>query len=136
MFEKQGDRLRWTEYPIAVFDDESGRFERRDTGQYARILGYWEPTEVQLADIRDGLQVNSRGSKTKTLRGSDAKGWTSGRRGATGSASVISYEEVWAIEGLPSRPVFTRSDFMGGGRTDTLEGSIRVHHDAGRAPTR
>lgn len=124
VFEKQGNGLRWTEYPIAVFDDESGRFERRDTGQYARILGSWEPSEGQLADIRDGLQVNSRGSKTKTLRGSDAQGWTSGRRGASGSASVISYEEVWAIEGLPARPVFTRSDYMGGGRTDTLEGGI------------
>lgn len=124
VFEKQGNNLRWTEYPIAVFDDESGRFERRDSGQYARILGSWEPSEGQLADIRDGLQVNSRGSKTKTLRGADAQGWTSGRRGASGSASVISYEEVWAIEGLPARPVFTRSDFMGGGRTDTLEGGI------------
>src|SRR5262245_9315616 len=124
VFEKQGTNLKWTEYPIAVFDDESGRFERRDSGQYARILGSWEPSEAQLADIRDGLQVNSRGSKTKTLRGADAKGWTSGRRGSSGSASVISYEEVWAIEGLPARPVFTRSDFMGGGRTDTLEGSI------------
>ncbi|HEX5066770.1 MAG TPA: hypothetical protein VFY49_11700 [Myxococcota bacterium] len=125
VFEKQGTNLKWTEYPIAVFDDESGRFERRDSGQYARILGSWEPSEAQLADIRDGLQVNSRGSKTKTLRGADAKGWTSGRRGGgSASASVISYEEVWAIEGLPARPVFTRSDFMGGGRTDTLEGSI------------
>ena len=73
VFEKQGTNLRWTEYPIAVFDDESGRFERRDSGQYARILGSWEPSEGQLADIRDGLQVNSRGSKTKTLRGSDAQ---------------------------------------------------------------
>jgi hypothetical protein len=124
VFERQGANLKWTEFPIAVFDDESGRFERRDTGQYARILGSWEPSEGQLADIRDGLQVNTRGSKTKTLRGADAKGWTSGRRGTSGSASVISYEEVWAIEGLPARPVFTRSDFMGSGRTDTLEGGI------------
>ena len=125
VFETQGTNLKWTEYPIAVFDDESGRFERRDSGQYARILGSWEPSEAQLADIHDGLQVNTRGSKMKTLRGSDAKGWTSGRRGGgSASASVISYEEVWTIEGLPARPVFTRSDFMGGGRTDTLEGSI------------
>jgi hypothetical protein len=123
VFERQGGGLRWTEYPIAVFDDESGRFERRDSGQYARILGAWEPSEAQLGDIRDGLQVNTRGSKTKTLRGSDAQGWTSGRRGSSASASVISYEEVWSIEGLPARPVFTRSDFMGSGRTDTLEGS-------------
>ena len=122
VFEKQGNGLKWTEYPIAVFDDESGRFERRDTGQYARILHFWEPSDAQLADIRDGLKVNSRGSKTKTLRGSDAKGWSSGRRAAAGSASVVTYQEVWSIEGAATLPVFTRSDFMGGGRTDTLEG--------------
>ena len=30
VFEAAGDRLRWTEFPIVVFDDESGRFERRE----------------------------------------------------------------------------------------------------------
>jgi hypothetical protein len=122
VFERLGNRLEWTDYPIVVFEDESGRFERRDTGQYARILHYWEPNEVQLADIRDGLQVNSRGSKSKSLRGSDAKGWSSVRRAAASSASVVTYQEVWSIDDVQGLPVFTRSDFLGGGRTDTLEG--------------
>jgi murein DD-endopeptidase MepM/ murein hydrolase activator NlpD len=125
VFEKQGTRLRWTEYPIVVFEDESGRFERRQTGQYARILHFWEPSDVQLADIKDGLKVNSRGSKTKTLRGSDAKGWTSGKRTAAASASVLTYTEIWQIAGLPSEPVFSRSDVMGGGSSDSLEGLTR-----------
>ncbi|HXK23483.1 MAG TPA: hypothetical protein VMS55_12485 [Myxococcota bacterium] len=123
VFEKDGNRLRWTEYPIAVFEDESGRFERRDTGQYARILHYWEPSEAQLADIKDGLQVNTRGTKTKTLRGSDAQGWSSGRRAGAASASVVTYEEVWSIDDPEKLPVFKRSDFMGSGRSDTLEGT-------------
>jgi hypothetical protein len=123
VFEKDGNRLRWTEYPIAVFDDESGRFERRDTGQYARILSYWEPSEAQLADIKDGLQVNTRGTKTKTLRGSDAQGWSSGRRASAASASVVTYEEVWSIDDPGNLPVFKRSDYMGSGRSDTLEGT-------------
>lgn len=122
VFEKEGRGLRWTEYPIVVFGDESGRFERRQSGQYARILHFWEPSEPQLLDIRDGLQVNTRGSKTKTLRGSEAMGWSSGRRAGAASASVVTYQEVWSIEGSPQLPVFRRSDFMGGGRTDTLEG--------------
>lgn len=122
VFEKKGRRLSWTEYPIVVFDDASGRFERRPTGQYARILHHWEPSASQRADIADGLQVNSRGSKQKTLRGSDAEGWTSSRSISAASASVVTYQEVWSIEGLPTRPVFTRSDIMGGGRTDTLAG--------------
>jgi hypothetical protein len=125
VFERKGRRLKWTEYPIVVFEDETGRFERRSTGQYSRILHHWEPDEGQRADIRDGLQVNSRGARTKTLRGSDADGWSSSRSGgaaSAASASVITYEEVWSVEGLPARPVFRRSDVLGGGRTDTMEG--------------
>lgn len=125
VFEDQGRRLGWTEYPIVVFDDETGRFERRSTGQYARILHSWEPDAGQRADIADGLRVNTRGSKSKTLRGSDAQGWSSGRRQSAASASVITYEEVWSIEDLASLPVFTRRDYMGGGRTDSIEGAIR-----------
>lgn len=122
VFARKGRRLQWTVYPIVVFDDESGRFERRSTGQYARILAYWEPNDAQLKDIRDGLQVNPRGSKEKSLRGSDEDGWSSSRRTSVASASVVTYQEVWTIDGLPSRPVFSRSDFLGGGRTDSLEG--------------
>jgi len=122
VFEPKGRRLEWTEYPIVVFDDDTGRFERRANGQYARILHSWEPSETQLADIRDGLQVNNRGSKSKRLRGSDADGWNSGRSAGAASASVVTYQEVWSIEGLPDRPVFRRQDFLGGGRTDTMEG--------------
>lgn len=122
VFEPKGKRLRWTEYPIVVFDDESGRFERRATGQYARILHHWEPDAGQRADIRDGLQVNQRGSKSKTLRGSDARGWSSSRSMGAASASVVTYQEIWSIEGLPGRPVFRRADMLGGGRTDTMAG--------------
>ncbi len=122
VFAKKGRSITWTEYPIVVFDDEKGRFERRHTGQYARILHFWEPTASQRSDIRDGLQVNSRGSKNKRLRGSDAKGWSSSRSSGAASASVVTYQEVWTIEGMPTKPVFSRMDFLGGGRTDTMEG--------------
>jgi murein DD-endopeptidase MepM/ murein hydrolase activator NlpD len=134
VFEQKGRRLRWIEYPIVVFDDETGRFERRHTGQYARILHYWEPNGGQRANIAGGLKVNSRGSKNKTLRGSDAKGWSSGRRGSAASASVVTYEEVWSIEGLPDQPVFRRADFMGGGRTDTMEGLTEYATTERRGP--
>jgi murein DD-endopeptidase MepM/ murein hydrolase activator NlpD len=122
VFERKGSRIHWTEYPIVVFDDEAGRFERRSTGQYARILHYWEPTAAQRADIDNGLQVNTRGSKKKKLRGNDSKGWSSGRSTGAASASVVTYQEVWTIDGMPAAPVFARSDFMGGSRTDSMEG--------------
>lgn len=124
-FERAGSRLRWTEYPIVVFDDEEGRFERRASGQYARILHFWEPSAAQREDIRNGLQVNSRGRKSKTLRGSDDEGWRSTSRPRAVSASIITYTEHWSIEGMPSRPVFLREDVMGSASTESLEGVTR-----------
>jgi len=125
VFEKSGSRIKWEQYPIVIFDDENGRFERRSTGQYARVLGAWEPSESQLSDIRDGLQVNDRGSKQKTLRGSDQSGWKTSSRNRPSSVSIVTYTENWTIEGLPESPVFERRDSMGGGLTDSLEGVTR-----------
>ena len=125
VFAPDGAGLKWTEYPIVVFDDDGGRFERRSTGQYARILHFWQPSDAQLADIRDGLKVNSRGAKTKKLRGSEANGWSSGRRAGAASASVLTYSEDWSIEAPTTLPVFTRSDLMGGGNAEALEGITR-----------
>jgi murein DD-endopeptidase MepM/ murein hydrolase activator NlpD len=122
---ENGPSLKWVEYPIVVFDDDSGRFERRSSGQYARILHFWEPSESQRADIRDGLKVNSRGSKTKTLRGSASAGWSSGRRAGAASASVLTYSEQWDIESPAKLPVFIRSDMMSGGNTEGIEGVTR-----------
>lgn len=125
VFEKSGSRIKWQQFPIVVFDDESGRFERRSTGQYARVLGAWEPSDSQLSDIRDGLQVNDRGSKQKTLRGNDQSGWKTSSRARPNSVSIVTYTENWTIEGLPENPVFERRDSMGGGLTDSLEGITR-----------
>ena len=121
VFEKTGDRLKWTEYPIAVFADESGRFERRSTGQLARVLGFWEPSEAQLAEIKAGLELNPRGMKSKTLRFSRGV-WSSASRPTAASASIVSYTESWSIEGTPELPIFRREDSLGGERTDTLDG--------------
>jgi hypothetical protein len=129
-FERKGSRLQWIEYPIAVFEDEGGRFERRSTGQYARVLGSWEPDANQLADIRDGLKVNTRGMKKKSLRGSDAAGWRTTHRSRAASASVITYQENWGIEGLPRLPVFVQEDVMASARSETLEGVTRYETTA------
>ncbi len=134
VFERSGSRLRWTEYPIVVFTDSSGRFERLGTSGASRVLHAWEPNGGQLAEIHRGLQYNTRGSKSKALRGSDADGWASQRRSGAVSASVITYTENWIIEGMPARPVFTRNDVMGSARTENVEGVTKyatVEVDAG-----
>src|SRR5262249_48630372 len=67
-FERKGDRLEWTDYPIVVFEDETGRFENLSGNRASRVLAAWEPSPLQLEDIKNGLQTNPRGVKTKTLR--------------------------------------------------------------------
>ncbi|MFV1118534.1 hypothetical protein, partial [Klebsiella pneumoniae] len=46
------------------------------------------------------------------------------------SASVITYQEKWSIEGLPELPVFIQEDVMGSGRSETMEGVARYETTA------
>ena len=122
-FERKGDRLEWTEYPLVIFDDETGRFESARGGSAVRVVGAWEPSAAQLADIKDGLQVNSRGVKMKSLRAADGgAAWSSSESASPASASVITYSEHWTISGLPDKPDFVRDDSMGGGSAEDLSG--------------
>jgi hypothetical protein len=122
VFDKEGTKLRWIDYPIVVFADDTGRFERSERGRYSRVLDYWEPTAEQKGQIRDGLAINSRGSRNKSLRGSDAKGWSSAGRRGYQSARIITYEETWTIEGFPDAPTFERQDSMGSAGSEQFEG--------------
>lgn len=124
VFEKAGDQLRWADYPIVVFNDDSGRFDRTESGRYSRVLDYWEPNAAQQDQLRAGLAFNSRGARNKALSGSDAKGWSSARRGggAYKSSRFVTYEETWSIDGLPDKPRFERQDSMGAAGGEDFEG--------------
>jgi len=119
VFERDGERLRWIDYPIVVLQDDSGRFQGR-----SRVLSYWTPNAGQAAELAAGPSVNSRGSKSKSLRGSESVGWKSAASQQR-SVSFITYEESWTIEGLADKPVFTRTDVLGGGGADDAEGRTR-----------
>lgn len=125
-FVPKGSRLEWSEFPIVLFDDESGRFERRKgSGQYARVLHAWEPSAPQLANLRAGLAVNERGSQKKSLqRGKGA--WRSGARASPSSVSVITYQETWSIEDPEGLPVFTQVDLLGSESAEDMEGTTRL----------
>jgi len=125
VFEKAGTRLQWTDYPIVVFRDESGRFEALGTNRARRIVHAWEPNEGQAAQIASGLEVNPRGSKSKTLRGSDEQGWRSQSRPAPTSVTVVTYTEHWSIAGAPQRPVFERHDVLGSPSAEGMDGRTR-----------
>lgn len=123
VFERRGERLRWTEYPIVVFDDQEGRFEALGGNRAQRVLGFWEPNEAQREAIRAGPAVNSRGSREKTLRGSAETGWSSREAGrGYRSARYLTYESTWSVEGLPDAPVFRQQDALGGAAAEDLEG--------------
>jgi hypothetical protein len=122
VFVRSAKGLEWSEYPIVVFQDETGRFEKSPTGLH-RVVGAWEPSPEQLAEIKGGLEYNTRGTKTKTLHGSDGDGWSSGGRGGTPTAAnVITYSETWSVGGLPTKPVFTRDDVLGSASAEHMEG--------------
>jgi hypothetical protein len=130
VFTPQGDRLEWADYPIVVFADESGRFERLGGNRASRVLHYWEPSPAQQAQIESGLEINPRGAETKTLRQTPG-GWTSstGRPGYQ-SARFITYQETWTIEGLPDAPVFTFDDVLGSASAESFEGRTRYETTA------
>jgi len=115
VFQQEGDRIRWTEYPIIALQDDTGRFEGR-----SRVLAHWEPNPGQRSELRGGPKVNSRGSKSKSLRGSAETGWKSVGKQQR-SMSFITYEEKWSIDGA-EKPVFTRADVLGSGGADDAEG--------------
>jgi hypothetical protein len=119
VFVREGERLRWIDYPIVVLQDDSGRFEGR-----SRVLAHWTPNAAQAAELDAGPTVNSRGSKSKTLRGSNAAGWKSASSPQR-SVGFITYEEHWSIEGAAERPVFVRTDVLGGEAAAEAEGTTR-----------
>jgi hypothetical protein len=108
-----------------VFEDETGRFERDAAGRYARIAHFWQPNAAQRADVADGLRVDARGARRKTLRGTPAEGWSSAPAGGAPSASVLTYAEVWRVDAPTQLPVFSRADSLGSSVADGLEGLTR-----------
>ncbi|MCP3985448.1 MAG: hypothetical protein GY723_13745 [bacterium] len=122
VFKTEGSRMVWVDYPIVVFDDKDGRFDF-SSGRNARVLHYWEPNEVQVGEIHEGLAINQRGARTKTLKGSAAKGWTSAKgRPGYRSLNVVTFEETWTIEMNGDLPKFIRDDVMGSASTESMEG--------------
>jgi hypothetical protein len=122
VFGREESLLRWTDYPIVVFADQTGRFEELGTNRASRVLHFWEPNAAQLAQIHQGLEINPLGSRSKTLRGSDDEGWSSGKKGGYQSARFITYQETWRITGVPDRPSFVRDDVLGSVATESVTG--------------
>ena len=123
VFEAEGSRLKWTQYPTVVFEDPVGRWEFRHQDQRGRVLAAWEPNPKQRASLSRGPRVRPD-KRVKTLRGSDANGWQSPRRPLEVGPSVMTYQENLTIEDLAGLPLFLRQDVVGNrSASDRSEGT-------------
>jgi hypothetical protein len=133
VFEREGERLKWTEYPLVIFKDDTGRFEQLGTTGASRVVAAWEPNPAQFEEIATGLSYNTRGMRSKTLRNTRGA-WHSASRPTAASASVVTYTESWSIEGTLALPEFRLEDSLGGERTETLEG-LTLYTTTGKDPS-
>jgi hypothetical protein len=124
-FEPSGQGLLWTVHPVVELRDQTARYEELGDERRARTLGAWAPSERQLEEIRRGLQIYGEGARAKKLRGTPAEGYRSAGSLHSVSSSTIGYHESWRIAAPLARPVFSRTDEMGSGRTTGLSGVTR-----------
>ncbi|MBW2391253.1 MAG: hypothetical protein JRG89_22885 [Deltaproteobacteria bacterium] len=121
-FAGKGSRLYWVDYPIVVLKSSQGRFESYKGNPRSRVLANWEPNEGQLAEIMKGPRVNTRGSKSKSLRGSDARGWKSTGRNRVSGANVVGFHEEWSIEPVGDGRKFMITEVLGNAIRGSDEG--------------
>lgn len=132
-FEREGDRLRWHEYPIVVFGDRSGRYE--SLSSEVRSLGFWEPDRGQEREIEAGLEVSPRGATKRTLRRTKA-GWSSAARSAAEAADVVVWQSIWEIGLEGDAPRFAVRDSLGNAVVEAIRGTTLYAGDVVRADGR
>jgi hypothetical protein len=120
VFEREGDGLRFREYPVVLFDDEDGRFSRRG-GETERSLGSWEPNPGQRAEIARGLRVRGDGVREKLLREAAPGRWSSARS-AFDSARTVGFESIVELDLSGAAPRIRVSDSLGSSAALSLEG--------------
>lgn len=119
VFEREGDGLRFREFPVVLFDDESGRFARRG-GESERVLGAWEPDDARRAEIARGLRVRADGAREKRLRPTPG-GWSSARS-AFDSARTVGFESIVEVDLSGAAPRVSVADSLGSSAAHALEG--------------
>lgn len=119
------DRVVWIVHPHVALRDRTGRFETLASGEEARTVGPWSPSPGQLAEIRDGLELDPHAVRSKTLRGSERAGYASSGAPRAASASAIAYGEAWSIGGRPGRAELVRRSTLASGRAESAQGTTR-----------
>jgi hypothetical protein len=131
---REDQQLRWRDFPIVIFDDKTGRFERVGPNPLSKVRGAWEPNPGQLENIGVGLMVNERGAQAKRLKpatrekadllekGASHILWQSQAAPPATSASMVTFSSTWRIEERESMPIFSWNDLLDSGRAESMEG--------------
>lgn len=120
VFEREGERLRWSEYPIVVFSNGAGRFHRQGDA-LVRELGHWEPNEGQRREIAAGLRTNPREKRDRVLRPT-AEGWSSATDRGYDSARFVTWSSVWEVDLSDPSPRFVMRDALGSSAAQAIQG--------------
>jgi hypothetical protein len=111
VFEREGEALRFRDYPHVRFEDGAGRFERLG-GEPARVLAFWEPNEGQRAEIERGLEVDARGATSKRLVRSE-RGYVSAPARTPESLRFVGFETAVEVDLAGPAPSVVVSDRLG-----------------------
>ncbi len=124
----EDQKLSWRDFPIVIFDDKTGRFERIGPNPLSKVGGAWEPNAGQLENIGVGLMVNERGAQTKRLKAASRENgtshilWESQAPAPATSASMVTFSSTWRIEKREGMPLFSWNDSLDSGRAESMEG--------------
>jgi hypothetical protein len=132
--QREDQKLRWRDFPIVIFDDGTGRFERIGPNPLSKVSGAWEPNPGQLENIGLGLMVNDRGAQAKRLKqatqekadlrenGESHILWESQGAAPATSASMVTFSSTWRIEERAGMPIFSWNDLLDSGRAKSMAG--------------
>ncbi len=109
-FQREGERLLWTDYEIVNFVDSRGRFERD-----RRVVGPWEPSRSQRREIERGLFANPRGTRVLTLERTEGGGWRTraDSDALRKSRAPMSFGLAGSVAGTRELPVFSIDEMLG-----------------------
>ncbi len=108
-FQREGERLLWTDYEVVRFVDSRGRFERD-----RRVLGPWEPSRSQRREIERGLFANPRGARVLALEKTEDGGWRTrvDPDALRKSRAVMSFGLAGSIRGTRDLPIFAIDEML------------------------
>jgi hypothetical protein len=117
--EQTPNTMTWEEYPYVFFSDDAELYRRHAMQKHLP----WEPTESNLARLRESVKVSSRAVKRKRLTGSVAEGYSSLPPLETGGFNTMTFTQNWRVRFGDERVAIEIVDSLGGVGFESMEGA-------------